>query len=172
MVVDKAQGKDEEVKEDPDEEKQTAATLVNHPDFPLFGERSRLERLGRGGRVGVNPLKWLQTPSLGLVSLEGGPVHIVFLEVRMLMQVGGLFAVEKVEARRPFEFGEVGGHWRLLLLYETRASCACGEILVRGSPARCASKLKRKRVGGGPALYVKVERKKERMKKKNGRGWC
>ena len=69
LIVDEAKGKDQEVEEDPDEEKQAAATFINHPDIPLVNEFLGLEWPLRGGARGVRPLKWLQTPPFGLVSL-------------------------------------------------------------------------------------------------------
>jgi hypothetical protein len=115
FVVDEAKGEDQEVEEDPDEEKQAAATLINHPDAPFVKECLGLVWPLRSGTGSVCPLKGLQTPSFGLVSLEvaglGGPVGVRLLEIRVLVQLGELAAVGKVEAGGPLHPAEVGGHW-------------------------------------------------------------
>lgn len=121
LVVNEAQAKDEEVEENPDGEKQTTATFVNHPDLPLVDESLGLEWSLGSGIKRVNALKGLQTPSLGLVSLEvSSSVGIILLKVRMLVQVGNLTTVGKIESRRPLELAEVGGHRELWDGYGTR----------------------------------------------------
>ena len=103
MVVNKPEAEDEEVKENPDEEKQTTTTLVDHPDVPFVQESVGLVRSLRSGTNGVGTLKGLQTPPFCFVPLEvtglRGSVGIIILEVRMLIQVGELSAVGEVEAR-------------------------------------------------------------------------
>lgn len=112
--MNEAKGEDQEVEDDPDGEKQATTTLIDHPDTPLFEEFLGLVWPLLCGANGVRPLEGLQTPPLGLVSLEvtrlGGPVGIRFLKVRMLVQLGKLAAVGKVEARGPLDPVEVGGH--------------------------------------------------------------
>ena len=117
LVVHEAKGEDQEVEENPDEEKQATATLVDHPDTPFVEDFLGLVWPLLGGANCVRPLERLQTPPLGLVSLEvarlGDAVGICFLEVRVLVQLGDLAAVGKVEARGPFHPAEVGCHGEL-----------------------------------------------------------
>lgn len=91
------------MEEDPDKEEQTTAALVNHPNIPPIGESVGLVWPPRRGTGGVGPLKWLQTPPLGLVSLKvtgmGSTAGKVLLEVWVLIQIGSLSAVGEVEAR-------------------------------------------------------------------------
>jgi hypothetical protein len=111
LIHDEPQGEDEEVKEDPDEEEQTAATLVNHPNIPPVDEPLGLVWHPRRRTGGFGPLKRLQTPPLCLVTLKvtrlGNSVGKVLLEVWVLVQIGGLSAVGEVEARRTFQLAEV-----------------------------------------------------------------
>lgn len=122
LVVNEAQAEDEEMKENPDEEKQTTTTLVDHPDIPFVEESVGLVRPLGSGTNGVRALKGLQTPPFGLVPLEmtglGSSVGII-LEVRMLVQVGNLAAVRKVEAGGSLELAEVDGHRELWNSYGT-----------------------------------------------------
>ena len=67
--MNEAKGKDEEVEEDPEKEKQTTATLIDHPDIPLVDELLGLVRLLRGSGGRVRALEGLQTPPFGPVSL-------------------------------------------------------------------------------------------------------
>jgi len=69
LVVNEAKGKDEEVEEDPEKEKQATATLIDHPDIPLVDEPLGLVRLLRGSGGCVRALEGLQTPPFGPVSL-------------------------------------------------------------------------------------------------------
>jgi len=112
--VNEAKGEDQEVEEDPDEEEQASTTLIDHPDLPPAEEVLGLGWPLRGGAARIRPLKGLQTPPLGLVSLEvtrlGGPIGISLLEVRVLVQIGKLAAVGKIEARRPLQLVEVRSH--------------------------------------------------------------
>lgn len=112
--MNEAKGKDQEVEEDPDGKKQATATLINHPDTPLVEQPLGFVCFPRGGAGRVRPLEGLQTPPLGLVSLEvtrfGGPVGIGLLEIWVLVQCGYLTAVREVEARRPFRLVGVGSH--------------------------------------------------------------
>ena len=91
LVVDETKGENQEVKEDPDEEKQATATLIDHPDLPLLEESHRFVRSLRGGGGRVRALEGLQPPPLGLVSLEvtglGCPVGIRLLEIGVLVQI-------------------------------------------------------------------------------------
>jgi hypothetical protein len=91
LIVDESQGEDEEVEEDPDEEKQTTATLINHPDIPPVEESLGLVRPPHSRTGGVGSLKRLQPPPLGLVSLKvtglGSSVDEILLEVRVLVQI-------------------------------------------------------------------------------------
>lgn len=122
LVVNEAQAEDEGVEENPAEEKQTTTTLVNHPDIPFVKNSSGLVRPLRSGTEGVCALKGLQTPPFGLVPLEmtglGSSIGVI-LEVGMLVQVGNLAAVRKVEARGSFELVEVGDHRELWTSYGT-----------------------------------------------------
>ena len=112
--MNEAKGEDQEVEDDPDGEKQATTTLIDHPDTPLFEEFLGLVWPLLCGANSVRPLKGLQTPPLGLVSLEvtrlGGPVGIRLLEIRVLVQLRELAAVGKVESRGPLDPVEVGGH--------------------------------------------------------------
>ena len=89
LVVHEAKGEHQEVEEDPEEEKQAAATLIDHPDAPPIQEFLGLEWPSWGSSGSVRPLKGLQTPPLGLVSLEvawlGDTVGIRLLEIRVLV---------------------------------------------------------------------------------------
>ena len=124
LIVNESQGKDKEVEEYPDEEKQTTATLVDHPDIPPVNETLGLVWPAWSRTCGVSPLKRLQTPPLRLVSLEvaglGGSVGIALLEIRMFVQIGDLPAVGEIEARRSFQQAQVRGHRKL----RNMASCA------------------------------------------------
>lgn len=97
LVVNEAKGEDQEVEKNPDSEKQATATIVDHPDAPFVDESLGLIRPLWGRTSRIRALKGLQTPSLGLVSLEmtwlAGPVGIRFLEVRVLIQTGDPTAV-------------------------------------------------------------------------------
>lgn len=151
LIVNEAKGEDQEVEEDPDEEEQATATLIDHPDLPLVEGFLGLGWPLWDGATRIRPLKGLQTPPLGPVSLEvtglGGPIGICVLEVRMLVQVGEAAAVGKVEARRPLQLVEVGRHeglengWGRERI-ATRASCACVGV-----------------AGVNLVLFVRIERK-------------
>ena len=113
--MDEAKGEDQEMEEDPDEEKQAAATLIDHPDAPFVKECLGFVWPLRSGTGSVRSLKGLQTSSFGLVSLEvaglGATVGIRLLEIRVLVQLGELAAVGKIEAGGSLHPAEVGGHW-------------------------------------------------------------
>ena len=89
MKVHEAKGEDQEVEEDPDEEEQATAAIIDHPDTPFIEEPLGLVWTPRGGGGSVCPLKRLQTPPLSLVSLEvtwlGDPIGIRLLEIRVLV---------------------------------------------------------------------------------------
>jgi len=89
LIVYEAKGEDQEVEEDPGEEKQATAALIDHPDTPLVENFLGLVWFSRGSSGSVCPLKGLQTPPLGLVSLEvtwlGDPIGIRLLEIRVLV---------------------------------------------------------------------------------------
>jgi len=70
LVVQKAKDSDEEVKEDPDEEKKALSTLVDHPAVPFLPERFRLvdHRSYRDG--GIESLEALEAATFRLVALE------------------------------------------------------------------------------------------------------
>lgn len=115
LIVNEAKGEDQEVEEDPDKEEQATATLVNHPNTPLVEEFLGLVWALGGGAGRIRALKGLQTPPLGLVSLEVGrrdcAIDVCLLEVRVLVEIGGLAAVGKVETGGPPDLAEIGGHW-------------------------------------------------------------
>ena len=115
--MNEAKGEDQEVEEDPDEKKQAAAALVDHPDAPLVASLLGLVWPFLGRTDGIRSLERLQPPPLGLVSLEvaglGSPVGIRLLEIWMLVQLGYLATVGKVEARGPLHPVEVGCHGEL-----------------------------------------------------------
>lgn len=113
-IHNETQAENEEVEENPDKKEQTTTTLVYHPDIPPIQESGRLVRPFLSGTIDIRPLEGLQTPPFGLVSLEvaglGGSVGIVFLEVWVLVQIGDLPAVSKIEAGRPLELVVVCSH--------------------------------------------------------------
>jgi hypothetical protein len=96
----------------------------------------------------------------------------------VLVQVGGLAAVEEIQTRGPLELFEVGGHWanhgRVGLRNGLRRRRpALGWSLpseLRPTVARIGSrreeKREEKRATGGPANIEGFEGKKERMKKR------
>ena len=59
LVVHEAKGEDQEVEENPDEEKQATATLVDHPDAPFIEHFLGLVWPSRGSGGSVGPLKGL-----------------------------------------------------------------------------------------------------------------
>jgi hypothetical protein len=69
-IVEGAKEGDKEVKEDPDGEKKTLSTLIDHPVLPFLLECSgHVGSHGLGGGCG-RPLEGLKTPTLCLVALE------------------------------------------------------------------------------------------------------
>jgi len=69
LIVNETESEDQEVEEDPDREEQATTTLVNHPDIQLVGEFLGFVWLLEDSAGRVRPLKGLQTPPFGLVSL-------------------------------------------------------------------------------------------------------
>lgn len=114
-----AECRDEEMEENPYEEEQSPAALVNHPQIPLLLPRLRDVYERRVGSGGVRSLEALEPPALCLIALEMARLIAIHVEVRVL-----------VEGRRPVREIETGGtvvghgslglrrrrpaHWRVL----------------------------------------------------------
>ena len=85
-----AEGDDEGVEEEEDEEEHAPSTLVNHPVVEFLRHRGGHERRDGLGRGGCGALKTLKTATLGLVALEVGGLGAIDDDVGVLLERGDL----------------------------------------------------------------------------------